>query len=322
MEKTALVSVIVPIYMVQDYLEKCINSILIQTYENLEIILVDDGSKDECGRICDEFANKDKRIKVIHKENGGLSDARNFGIDAAKGQYIVFIDSDDYVHFQMIEYLIKPVMDGEADMSVCGFVSVDENEDIDIEKIECKETIIIDNYEKKSKYYFEDDYLEFTVAWNKLYPSFYFDNIRYPKGKIHEDEFTSYQLLEKADKVAFVKCPLYYYVKRKSSIMGEDFSIKNLDRFEALDQRIRYYANMGNYDWAEKVHSIYRMLFINDIRRSKKGKDYDFALFENSLKRFKYTTLQYVMRYPVSIRHKLGYLFMAIFPKIYLKKRI
>lgn len=323
MKKEALVSVIVPIYMVQDYLGKCVKSIVNQTYNNLEIILVDDGSKDDCGKMCDDYADQDERIKVIHKKNGGLSDARNAGIDLARGEYFVFIDSDDYIHPQMIEFLMKPIAEGQADMSVCEYANVREDEETSISAIENADTVIIDSPDDKGHYFLsESSYVVFTVAWNKLYPRKYFDKVRYPKGKIHEDEFTTYKLLEKADKVAFISTPMYYYVQRGDSIMGEGFNIKSLDRLEALDERIHYYAKQGNYNWAEKVHSIYRMIFIHYARRISKSDDFDYSVLNNSLKRFKGTTLEYVMHYPISFRHKLGYMTMAIFPGMYMGKRI
>jgi glycosyltransferase involved in cell wall biosynthesis len=322
MKKDALISVIVPIYMVQDYLGKCVKSIRNQTYDNLEIILVDDGSKDDCGKMCDEFAKEDERIRVIHKVNGGLSDARNAGIEVAKGKYFVFIDSDDYIHPQMIECLVKPVEEGQADMSVCEYTNVRDDDEPVMDEISDPETIIIESTADKRQYFLCETYVKFTVAWNKLYPRGYFENVRYPKGKIHEDEFTTYKLLEKADKVAYITTPLYYYVQRGSSIMGEGFSKKSLDRFEALDQRINYYMEQGNYDWAEKVHSIYRMMFIHDTRKVNMSDDFDYSVLDSSLKRFKDTTLKNVFKYPISFKHKLGYLFMAMFPKKYLGKRI
>jgi glycosyltransferase involved in cell wall biosynthesis len=322
MNNEALVSVIVPIYMVQDYLDKCVKSIRNQSYTNLEIILVDDGSKDDCGKMCDEYAKEDERIKVIHKINGGLSDARNAGIEVAKGKYFVFVDSDDYIHPQMIELLIKPVQDGLADMSVCEFVNVKEDQDAPITNIENPNTIIIESLADKRQYFLCETFVRFTVAWNKLYPREYFANVRYPKGKIHEDEFTTYKILEQAEKVAYITEPLYFYVQRGSSIMGEGFNKKTLDRYEALDQRIRYYAEQGNYDWAEKVHSIYRMMFLHDTRKIIKSDEFDEAVLASALKQFKDTTLKYVMKYPISLQHKMGYLFMAIFPKMYLGKRV
>ena len=127
-----LISIIVPVYKVEKYLDKCINSIVSQTYKNLEVILVDDGSPDSCGKMCDEWTKKDTRIKVIHKENGGLSDARNFGLDCAKGKYIQFVDSDDYIEKDMIEFLYKNLKENNADISICSNYMVDEENVINV----------------------------------------------------------------------------------------------------------------------------------------------------------------------------------------------
>ena len=165
MDREALVSVIVPIYMVQDYLVKCIESITNQTYTNLEIILVDDGSQDNCGKICDEFSKQDERIKVIHKENGGLSDARNAGIDSATGEYYLFVDSDDSIEPQMVEFLVKPILERRADVSVCGFRRVEEGQKLDFSEYEYVNPIIISSYEIKKEYHI----LYVLNIWLKIY---------------------------------------------------------------------------------------------------------------------------------------------------------
>ena len=322
MHNDVLVSVVVPIYMVQKYLPKCVKSIINQTHQNLEIILVDDGSKDDCGRICDTFSKEDDRIKVIHKENGGLSDARNAGIEIATGDYIVFVDSDDYIHPQMIEYLLKPVQEGIADLSVCQFEYIQDNEESIYTQIDDAKYIIIENYPDKTKYYFnESEYDTFTVAWNKLYPLNYFSDIRYPKGKIHEDEFTTYKLLEKADKVAYIEYPFYYYIQRNNSIMGDGFTLKSLDKYDAYHDRIEYYVRKGNYCWAEKIHALYRILFIKDIRKINRSEKFDLSVLDNALKRYSDITLKNVLKYPIPMKKKCGYLFMAVFPKLYIKRQ-
>ena len=173
MEKNIRISVVVPIYKVEKYIHKCIQSILAQTYKNLEIILVDDGSPDRCGAICDSYAKEDPRIKVIHKQNGGLSDARNAGIDAAEGGFIGFVDSDDYIAPQMYEQLIKQLVKYNADIAVCKSISVKENQEAvftDSDTVRVYE----DNAARAMIY--DND---FTVnAWNKLYRSKLFNNIQ------------------------------------------------------------------------------------------------------------------------------------------------
>lgn len=181
MDSQELISVIIPIYNVEKYLKKCIDSIINQTYKNLEIILVDDGSPDNCGKICDEYAKKDQRIRVIHKKNGGLSDARNAGIDIAKGKYIAFVDSDDYVEKEYIEIMYKELKKNNVKIVQCGINKISDNEEI------------IDNYGYlkdeliNSQRIMEEKYTKYpisnVVAWNKLYDIDLFKNIRYPVRK-------------------------------------------------------------------------------------------------------------------------------------------
>ena len=318
-----LVSVIVPIYMVEAYLPACIESIQNQTYENLEIILVDDGSKDDCGKIAEKYAANDSRIKVIHKENGGLSDARNAGIDVAEGEYFVFVDSDDRIHPQMTELLLQPVVENKADMSVCNFMTIGDDEKTDISNIVKADIVIIENMEDKTKNYFEEkSYVRFTVAWNKLYPRRYFEQIRYPKGKIHEDEFTTYKLLDKADRVAYIKDPLYYYVQRGSSIMGEGFNEKSLHRLEAMDERIRYYLALNNYEWAVNILFLYRLMFLRYAKQIKKNKRYSLSILKPFFEIYRNLTMKNIFNYPISFKEKIGYVSMAIFPKTYIESHI
>ncbi len=267
-----VISVIVPIYNVEQYLEKCIQSIQNQTYQNLEIILVDDGSPDACGKICDDYAAKDQRIKVIHKENGGLSDARNFGIDAATGKYFFFVDSDDYIHCDIVRILYEAVKANGAQVSVCSYQSVDEQETVAYEqpytgKIE--PVVMTEKQLYDPLYYFEKR-VEFIVAWNKLYHHSLFDGVRYPKGKLHEDEFTTYKLLYKAKGVVYVDSPLYYYVQRSSSIMGQQFNEKRLHALEAMMERMDFYGEKNEERlWALDFES-YRRAFLRDVGEIRK----------------------------------------------------
>ncbi len=232
MEENALISVIVPIYNVEAYLEQCVDSILNQTYKNLEVILVDDGSPDRCGMICDSYAAKDSRIVVVHKENGGLSDARNTGIDIAKGKYLTFVDSDDYLALDCIECLYQNLQIYDADISVISMDHPSEHdfkEDDRIAISECMgaEQAIVEMLHAG----------KFPVsACGKLYPSESFCAIRFPQGKWYEDLFTIYKIVMKARKVAWTNQVGYFYVTRPGSIMHSGFSMKCLHMLEALDE--------------------------------------------------------------------------------------
>lgn len=235
MEKD-LISVIVPVYKVEKYLEKCIESVLKQTYTNLQIILVDDGSPDNCGKICDEYAKKDSRIEVIHKANGGLSDARNVGISKAKGRYIGFVDSDDYIKEDMYEILLNLIKKYDADVSICNLYDV-------IDGNEC-----IRNKENGIREYSRLDILKKVLldkniqsyAWNKLYKKELFDEIKYPIRKKYEDIGTTFYLFEKCNKIVVTSEPEYYYLKRADSLVNNVTESTILDYTEIIIQRYLY----------------------------------------------------------------------------------
>ena len=231
-----LISVIVPVYKVEKYINKCIESIINQTYVNLQIILVDDGSLDNCGKICDEYALKDERIEVIHKQNGGLSDARNIGISMAVGELIGFVDSDDYIKRTMYEDMYNLMKKTKAEVAICNFYNVIGNNKI------------IKNHENNEKIYNKIDILKEILldknvqsyAWNKLYKKEIFDNIKYPIGKKYEDIGTTFYLLEKCNKVAVTGKPLYYYLNRKDSIVNTNSEQTIIDYIDIITERYDY----------------------------------------------------------------------------------
>ena len=233
-----LISVIVPIYNVEKYLARCVDSILSQTYGNLEIILVDDGSTDKSGIIADEYEKKDNRVRVIHKQNGGLSDARNCGIDAARGEYFGFVDSDDYIASDMYETLYEIMIRYGAKISVCDKFDVIEGVDRVYEDTAEAEEFCTDAEEAMKIVL--DGKRNYAYAWNKLYKREVFDGIRYPKGKFIEDAFIILELFDAAERVAFTTAKKYYYLCRPNSIMTLSFSPKHLDCIEAHEKNYRY----------------------------------------------------------------------------------
>lgn len=241
-----LVSVIIPIYNVEAYLQRCVASVRNQTYENLEIILVDDGSPDKCGSICDKLAGEDKRIVVIHKQNGGLSDARNHGLSVAKGEYIVFVDSDDYIAPFFVENLFDALVKTGSDVALCSYAVVSTDECKGFREVtEETEMEICDRNELLMNLYDANhqDATYFIVAWNKLYKRSLWEEIRFPKGKIHEDEATTYKIFDKCQKGVYVKTPMYGYFTSDSSITRGAFHINRLDWMDALNDRIRYFQD-------------------------------------------------------------------------------
>lgn len=223
------VTVIVPVYNVEKYLEKCVESIINQTYQNLEIILIDDGSLDGSGRICDLFAKNDNRIKVIHKSNGGLSSARNIALDCCTGQYICFVDSDDYIEKNMIINLMKYIIDDDIDCVQFGYNVV--KNDIIVTKMYNENQMIYPRSEILNTYFKTAKLNE--IVWNKFYRADVFKKIRMIEGKNNEDYLVMPEILMSINKILNVKECLYNYVIRENSIMNTKFSSKKMDRIFA-----------------------------------------------------------------------------------------
>lgn len=242
---TPLISVIVPVYRVEEYLERCVKSILSQTYKNLEVILVDDGSPDQCPAICDACAEKDARVKVIHQENKGLSGARNAGIDAASGEYLAFVDSDDYVSPHFIEELYQLLQDTGCAIGQCRFSYV--KGDGLVEKGDSAFCIYRGESLMEQLYGPEEKATCFVVAWNKLYRAELFKEtgIRYPEGRIHEDEATTYRLFHEAKKLAFLDRALYGYYTENGGSITSVFSVKRLQWLTAHEERIAFFKKNG-----------------------------------------------------------------------------
>lgn len=237
MEELPLISVIVPVYKVEAYLDKCISSIVNQTYKNLEIILVDDGSPDNCPAMCDDWAEKDSRIRVIHKENGGLSDARNAGMAVATGELMGFVDSDDTIHPDMYRLLYESMVENDSDISACGVEMV--WEDGSPSRILTKSGCCVLEQEEAMRAVIEESWLQQPV-WYKLYKTALIHDIPFPVGKYHEDVFWTYQAVGSAKRVSVFDTPCYYYLQRSGSIMEESYSLKRLDAVEGKMLRIQY----------------------------------------------------------------------------------
>ena len=234
------ISVIVPVYKVEKYIHKCVDSILAQTFSDFELILVDDGSPDNCGKICDEYSEKDDRVVVLHKENGGLSDARNAGLDwvfeHSDSGWITFIDSDDWLRPTYLEALLNAA-DGKK-LSICGFQRADVSNHFDYYKEYGLQTDTPENL-------YCNNSINFVVAWGKLYPRECFINIRYPKGKIHEDEYVTYLILFKFSNIAIVDEPLYIYLKNVDGICRSGWVPQKMDVFPAIEAQIQFFRDNG-----------------------------------------------------------------------------
>lgn len=237
--KQPLISIVIPVCDVEEYVDECLQSVVSQTYENLEIIVVDDGSKDSSSEKCNKWQKKDTRIRVIHKEHGGPSDARNAGLKEVSGEYVGFVDSDDVLHREMYQRLYEMLTDTKAQISCCNAKRDKTFTDFQNKKPK-KEALRIYNAQDAQEAIMKETDI-FVTVWNKLYKKEVIQDILFEKGKIHEDEFWSYQAVGKAQKIVTTKECLYGYRQRKNSIMHQRYSLSNLDILDARAQRLAFY---------------------------------------------------------------------------------
>lgn len=252
-----MISIIIPVYNVEKYLERCVNSVLKQSYNDLEIILVDDGSTDNSGKICDRFKKKDDRIIVIHQRNQGLSAARNIGITKANGEYIAFVDSDDYILDDMYETLYKNLIKNDADISICKYQCVSENQKIDF-SLDSNNIIIMDKVKAMNELL-----LDKTItnhAWNKLYKKDIFNNTKFPIGKKFEDIGTMYLLFEKAQKIVYQDTTQYIYINRDGSILHNKNPQLLQDYISSINSRYEYLLKRYKSEYEEMLN--YNLLFV------------------------------------------------------------
>lgn len=253
----AEVSIIVPVYQVEKYIRQCIDSILAQTFTDFELILVDDGSKDRSGQICDEYAGMDKRVKVIHQKNSGAAAARNSGMDQAIGDYFLFVDSDDYVVPTMVECLYEKVVKEKADIAVCNYLYFFENDREKDFSTSIKSEVLPGTeifYNRKN----ERNYGIWTVVWNKLYRKETVGKVRFRFGRYFEDEFWANDIYQMDIKVVTIPECLYYYRQHDESTMKQKSIQKNFDVIEALQERIDIYLQKPEY-----AHQAYKVLIFS-----------------------------------------------------------
>ena len=232
------ISVIVPVYKVEDFLHRCVDSILAQSFGDFDLILVDDGSPDQCGQMCEEYAARDSRVQVIHRENGGLSAARNTGIDWAlahsDSQWLAFVDSDDWVHPEFLRQLYQAAVETGCRLSACGLLRTS-GEPLPEPEAGLAGVLSADDY-----YCGGHPQGLPAVAWNKLYHKSLLQTLRYPLGKLHEDEFTTYQAVYAAERVAVIPARLYAYYQNPQGIMQAKWSPRRMDVLEAFEGQIRF----------------------------------------------------------------------------------
>ncbi len=312
-----MISVIVPVYKVEKYLDRCVDSIVGQTYKNLEIILVDDGSPDSCPSMCDEWAKKDSRIKVIHKQNGGPSDARNAGMKVANGEYIGFVDSDDYISSDMYERLLDSIEKTDSDISCCGAKMVWED---GRERLLTPDgEHILDNLQAVKSIICEDVLKQ--VVWNRLYKTELVSDIMFPVGKYHEDVFWNYKAISRAKKVSALSAPCYFYTQREGSIMSAGYSEKRMDAVSAYEERSDFMAEnypsllplarskqIGCY-----LHH-YQLLTLSDYERKNE-------LLKDLFERAKKADKEWQKCTYTPLKQKMWYRLFLIFPRATCKIR-
>lgn len=298
MNQKPLISVVVPVYNVEKYLNKCLDSIIGQTYRNLEIILVDDGSTDDSGAICDVYREKDARVRVVHQKNQGLSGARNSGINIANGELLGFVDSDDYIVENMYERLLDVLLKNDAQISICDCECIMEaGEEISHQEYPKLETEVLNTEQAFQRLNgFSYPYWKYVTAWNKLYRKHLFDELRYPVGKKNEDEFIAHILISKAERLAVISEPLYMYVQRADSIMGGSQKKKHIDAVYALKERCNFFLEL-NYKQLYKATLRMAYLIFKEILGEQKNKGEEFKeiytwLFRSLLKTFDLRTIK------------------------------
>lgn len=268
-ENKHLVSVIVPVYNVERYLRNCLDSISNQTYSNWEAILVDDGSTDNSGKICDEYANTDTRFKAIRKENGGQSSARNLAINCAIGEYIFYLDSDDFLHPNALQYLVNLAIENRANIVQCNFIRGTEKIFPDVVITES-----ITSYDNHSVF---TKFAANIIPWGKLYHRSVIGDIRFPIGIINEDDFTTWKYYYNASRIVLTNIPLYYYTVNPNSTMANQQRKPNLNFFNAYRERINFFQSSGDKDleaasriqWMKSLTMLYSNIQLTEKERKE-----------------------------------------------------
>lgn len=319
-----LVSIIIPIYNVEKYLKRCVDSVIKQSYCNLEIILVDDGSPDRCGEICDEYAQTDIRIKVIHKQNGGLSSARNAGLDICKGDYVLFVDSDDWIKGDAVENALTYIRNSKADILAFSFYVAS------MEKAEDNYNIThvrVNDFEKNEAAYLLQNFREewdkvLIVAWNKLYRRKIFDNVRFIEGVYHEDEYAITEILKNADRIHSIDLPFYYYYLSENSIMrNKNKNVntkKTIDLIQMYRKRVICFLKLGYIEQAK--YSFFD--YIGTIKESySQLKKSDRKKIEKEMFELKKLAKNLELRSSLSVLFKFKLKMFCCFPSLFVEVR-
>ena len=310
-----LISIIVPVYNVEQYLEKCVDSIINQKYKNLEIILVDDGATDSSGKLCDELAKIDNRIKVYHKENGGLSDARNYGVERATGDYIGFVDSDDYIDSEMYEELYEAIKKENVDVVECNL------------KIIYPDRVELFTEQKYYNVYTKQEYLEeylkiekiFGSACVRLIKSDIAKKLKFPVGKLYEDTYYAYDLIEKVDRYVIMNNPYYNYLMRENSITNTKFNPRIFDLIEIVEKfRKTTYENYPGLKEAADCRKMYAYFSVlNSILLEENYRDNEY--YSEILSYFKRNYISLLKNKYINRNRKLSVILIKLNIDLYRK---
>lgn len=301
-----MISVIVPVYNVEKYLKQCVDSIIAQTYADLEIILVDDGSTDSCPVICDEYAAKDARIRVLHKKNGGLSDARNMGLEVARGEFIGFVDSDDYIMPTMYEILYQACMDQEVLIAMCGRRVIDEKENVI--RYECciENAVLLDTKKAVQSLLLNDNRCD-SAACDKLYRSFLFANVRYPDKVHYEDQNVTARLISCTENIYHVGQALYVYRKREGSITSLDFNEHSIDEVKQAELLKEFVDKKYSELKDDSLNFVsYKMGF--PLFRAYRCRNIEMKEYMREVSERSSCYLSNIVYGPYTVKHKLWYL--------------
>lgn len=291
MNKLGKISIIVPIYNGENYIDKCIQSILNQTYSNIEVLLINDGSSDNSKKICEEYEKKDNRIKLINKENAGPGSAKNTGINHATGDYIGFVDSDDYIEKDMFEVLYNLSVENDADISMVAFTKVVDGKKMNTINFS-GETIIYNKIEAMKELFLDREIKNYS--WNKLFKKELFEGVRFPEKLKYEDVDITYRLFEKINKLVYKKVSKYYYVQRGNSIVNsnlynnlKDYVIVTKNRYEDLKNKYEEFEMYNAMGFIVNMLITYKNAVTYDIPELYKDFENNYQLFCELIEKYK-----------------------------------
>ena len=310
------VSIIIPIYNAEKYLRRCLDSIVSQSFKDYEVLLIDDGSTDNSGKICNEYTYKYKNFKVFHKENEGSASARNYGLVRAEGNYIIFVDADDFVHEEYVDYLYKAIIKTGADIVQCQYKIVDDKSVIDyslVHEIPQKYS----NIEFLELFCEKKNYVDIVVLWNKIYKKSLFDNLYFPVGKGIDDDYLICQIVYRAKQIIIISECLYYYYMSSNSQMRSKPSLKKIDNIDAIRSQLEFLETIHERRLYDKLLYRYYAAILDDFYFLKKYFPNEKMIIDEINKERKQILSNLIVNKEITIANKLIIFFRYFFPKMF-----